>query len=188
MPRNLCYIQARGGSKRFPRKNLVEWNGVPMVADAIIKAQGTGVFSMIAVSSDDVEILSIAQRHGAMPLWRSVATSCDSADDDDVAAEVMEYFRYEKLDYACKLYPCIPLLRPADIMGVMFKLYRGRDEGVYAVGPDGKDAGACYAFRPSAYYNDTRLSSLMWTPFVLQVAQDINTPEDLELARKKALG
>jgi CMP-N-acetylneuraminic acid synthetase len=187
MPRSFCYIQARGGSKRFPRKNITEWDGVPMVADAIMKAQGTGLFQMIAVSSDNMEILSIAHRYGAMPLWRSAAASSDSATDDDVAAEVMGYLKHAKLDYVCKLYPCVPLLKPGDIMGIMFRLYEGKHEGVYAVGPDGKDAGACYAFKPSAYYHDNRLSSLMWTPYVLQVAQDINTPEDLELARLKAL-
>jgi CMP-N-acetylneuraminic acid synthetase len=86
---NLAYIQARSGSKRFPKKALALWKGKPMVADAIEKAQATGLFDYIAVSSDDPEVLQIAVDYGVLPLWRSPATASDTATDDDVAAEVL---------------------------------------------------------------------------------------------------
>ena len=89
---SLCYIQARAGSKRFPRKALALWNGKPMVADAIEKAKATGLFDYIAVSSDDPEILQIAVDYGVLPLWRSAKASSDTATDDDVAEEVVSYF------------------------------------------------------------------------------------------------
>ena len=90
---NLCYIQSRGGSKRFPMKALALWNGIPMLGDAIQKAQATGLFDYIVVSSDSPEILQVAHDYGAMPLWRTAEASSDTATDDDVEREVLESFK-----------------------------------------------------------------------------------------------
>lgn len=185
---NLCYLQARGGSKRFPGKNVALWNGVPMLVDAINKAKATGLFDTIAVSSDDTEILNLAAKHGAMPLWRTPETSNDTATDDDVAAEVLRYF--PKVNIVCKLYPCIPLIEPADIrvayMG--FVCGEGAHDGVYAVDGEGKDAGAYYIFQRSAFYknNTIALNRFKWYKHFLLRCQDINTPEDFEEAKRKA--
>ncbi|MGE5807183.1 MAG: cytidylyltransferase domain-containing protein, partial [Ignavibacteria bacterium] len=48
--RNICYIQARGGSKRFPNKAVALWQGMPMLGDAILKAQKTKLFDVICVT------------------------------------------------------------------------------------------------------------------------------------------
>ena len=140
----ICYIQARGGSKRFPRKNLALWNGIPMVADAIIKAKATGLFDFIAVSSDDPEILQVAVDHGVLPLWRSAQASSDTATDDDVAREVLQYFPTATI--ACKMYPCIPLLQASHIDTAcnIFNAVKKFYDGVYYVDVNNKDSGSIY--------------------------------------------
>ena len=182
----ICYIQARGGSKRFPRKNLALWNGKPMVADAIEKAQSAGVFDYIAVSSDDPEILQIAVDYGVLPLWRSPKASSDTATDDDVAAEVTRYF--PNSDIFCKMYPCVPLLTKTNILE-LYHAYRDNDSyGVYFTDTDFKDAGSVYIFGRDDYkaYGTISLSGFPWSTKMTNNAIDINTPEDLETARRIA--
>ena len=184
---SLCYIQARGGSKRFPRKALALWNGKPMVADAIEKAKATGLFDYIAVSSDDPEILQVAVDYGVLPLWRSAKASSDTATDDDVAKEVLGGFNI-KHDIICKLYPCIPLIEIEDIKNAYSQVRRHNKSGAYLVDTFGNDAGACYIFWNYEYkgIKSISLNIFPWTKLLALGACDINTPEDLEIAKMKA--
>ncbi|MDF1823592.1 MAG: acylneuraminate cytidylyltransferase family protein [Verrucomicrobiales bacterium] len=61
--KSIAIIPARGGSKRLPRKNLIELGGKPLVAHTIEAAIGSGKFSRIILSSDDDEILSIGDSY-----------------------------------------------------------------------------------------------------------------------------
>lgn len=184
----ICYIQARGGSKRFPGKNTALWNGVPMVVDAIRKARATGLFDVIAVTSDDLGILALASHEDAVPIWRGEATASDTATDDDVAAEIVRYFPKEAI--FCKLYPCVPLLDPCDIRKAFFKMEKAHGPGIYSVDTTGKDAGAFYFFYRGDYQSRGTISLVRfpWMRYTLAVAQDINTPEDMETAKIKAGG
>lgn len=183
---SLCYIQARGGSKRFPRKAMALWNGKPMVADAIEKAQATGLFDYIAISSDDPEILQVAVNYGVLPLWRSAKASNDTATDDDVAHEVLRYF--PKCNIVLKMYPCIPLITVGDIDNLMAVMRIYDRNGVYYTDGEGKDAGACYLFRRLTYKQNKSiaLDKFPWSKLITEHACDINTPEDLEIAKMKA--
>jgi CMP-N,N'-diacetyllegionaminic acid synthase len=66
----LCTICARGGSKGVPGKNLRELMGKPLIAHSIEQAKRSGLFDAIAVSSDSLEILDAAKKHGADVLVR----------------------------------------------------------------------------------------------------------------------
>ena len=180
----VAYIQARGGSKRFPRKNLALWNGKPMVADAIEKAQAAGVFDYIAVSSDDPEILQIAVDYGVLPLWRSPQASSDTATDDDVAEEVIRYF--PDADWFFKLYPCVPLFTKRDIIDLVERSYKAK--GCYYTDNDGKDAGAMYLYNHDWYnhYQTIALDKFPWVKVASDRACDINTREDLTRATRMA--
>lgn len=65
--KTICIIPARGGSKRIPRKNLLPLAGRPLIAYTIEAARNSGIFSRVVVSSDDDEILTIAEKEGAEP-------------------------------------------------------------------------------------------------------------------------
>lgn len=56
----ICFIPARGGSKRIPGKNSRVLGGRPLLAWTIDAAQHSGRFDQIVVSSDDDKILAIA--------------------------------------------------------------------------------------------------------------------------------
>lgn len=70
----LAIIPARGGSKRLPRKNLIELGGKPLVAHSIEAAIGSGIFSKIILSSDDEEILEIGRAYPEITLEKREAS------------------------------------------------------------------------------------------------------------------
>lgn len=61
----ICTICARGGSKGVKNKNLRELLGKPLIAHSILQAKESGIFDVIAVSSDSDEILRVAKQYGA---------------------------------------------------------------------------------------------------------------------------
>ena len=61
----ICTICARGGSKGVRNKNLREIAGKPLIAHTIEQARSSGLFELIAVSSDSSAILDTARRYGA---------------------------------------------------------------------------------------------------------------------------
>jgi N-acylneuraminate cytidylyltransferase/CMP-N,N'-diacetyllegionaminic acid synthase len=61
----LCTICARGGSKGVKGKNIRLLAGRPLIAHTIEQARASGLFELIAVSSDSAAILDASQRYGA---------------------------------------------------------------------------------------------------------------------------
>lgn len=61
----IAVIPARGGSKRIPKKNIVDFVGKPMIEWTIIAAKQSGIFQDIYVDTDDQEIADVAVESGA---------------------------------------------------------------------------------------------------------------------------
>src|SRR5258706_5229330 len=73
----IAIIPARGGSKRIPKKNVIDLAGKPMIAWTIEAAIKSKYISRVVVSTDDHEIAAISKSFGAeVPFLR------DSAADD----------------------------------------------------------------------------------------------------------
>ena len=58
---NIALIPARGGSKRIKNKNILEFEGLPLIAHAIKLALDTNIFDEVIVSTDDETIREIRQ-------------------------------------------------------------------------------------------------------------------------------
>ena len=109
----LAMITARGGSKRIPRKNIIDFCGKPIITYSIEAALASGVFDEVMVSTDDKEIAEVAKAAGAsVPFFRSDETSGDYASTDDVIYEVlMEYEkRGQHFDSFVCIYPTAPFI------------------------------------------------------------------------------
>ncbi|QXI13564.1 pseudaminic acid cytidylyltransferase [Pseudomonas zeae] len=107
---NVAIIPARGGSKRIPRKNLLPFDGVPMIVRSIRTALESGLFDQVVVSTDDAEIADVARVHGAqVPFLRPV----DLADDFTGTAAVIVHAleQLPSFDFACCIYATAPLLQ-----------------------------------------------------------------------------
>ncbi len=67
----IAVIPARGGSKRIPHKNIIDFMGLPMMAWTIKAALESGIFKRIIVSTDDKKIAQVAEDNGvAVPFLR----------------------------------------------------------------------------------------------------------------------
>jgi CMP-N,N'-diacetyllegionaminic acid synthase len=83
-------IPARGGSKGIPRKNLYPVAGKPLLAHTITAAQDASAFAVITVSSDDKEILNLAQNMGVTGLLRPLQFSADDSSSDGVVEHYLK--------------------------------------------------------------------------------------------------
>lgn len=119
MGRNIAIIPARGGSKRIPRKNIRSFLGKPILSYSIETAIKSGLFDEIMVSTDDNEIVSIAENFGAsVPFLRKEETSNDFAPLVDVLLEVLNEYnkRGEYFDNVCCILPTAPLITVDNIV------------------------------------------------------------------------
>src|SRR3989344_6310498 len=134
----LAIIPARGGSKRFPRKNVALLHGKPLLAYAVEAAKESGVFDAVCVSSDDDEILSIAKEYGAdLALKRPAKFATDTARLIHVCKYLLESLTHEKRDYPVfgLILPTNPMRTAEDVRGA-WKLFCEEDcSGVISVVP-----------------------------------------------------
>ncbi len=103
----LAIIPARGGSKRLPRKNVLDLCGKPLIAWSIEAALKSKYISKIIVSSDDEEILNIAKEYKADFIKRPDELASDTATTFDALKHTLE--NVEKYDYVVLLQPTSPL-------------------------------------------------------------------------------
>lgn len=135
----VAVIPARGGSKRIPRKNIRNFCGKPMLAWSIDAALKSGCVDRVVVSTDDPEIASVAQEHGAdVPFMRPANLADDYAGTTVVVQHAVQWLISQGVDVseACCLYATAPFVTAED-------LRRGFDLLV--------QSGASYAFSVTTY-------------------------------------
>lgn len=107
---SVVIIPARGGSKRIPRKNLLAFDGVPMIVRSIRTALDSGLFEQVVVSTDDAEIAELALAHGAqVPFLRPAELADDFTGTAAVIVHALQ--QLPAFDYACCVYATAPLLQ-----------------------------------------------------------------------------
>jgi CMP-N-acetylneuraminic acid synthetase len=87
----LALIPARKGSKRIPNKNSLVLEGIPLIDWTIKTAKSISEISDILISTDDPNLLAIAESQGVLAPWlrpQSLSeddslTSDDLDDSDD---------------------------------------------------------------------------------------------------------
>ncbi len=116
---NIAVIPARGGSKRIPRKNILEFAGKPMIAWSIEAALRSKCFDHVVVSTDDEEIASIARMYGAeVPFYRPKELADDFTPTAPVIAHSVEWFEGKGIPVAnaCCIYATAPFVESSDIL------------------------------------------------------------------------
>jgi CMP-N,N'-diacetyllegionaminic acid synthase len=103
----LAIIPARGGSKRLPRKNVLDLNGKPLMAHTIEAGLKSKYIDKVIVSSDDEEILNISQKYGALTIKRPDRLASDTATTFDAIKHAIE--NTNEHDYIVLLQPTSPL-------------------------------------------------------------------------------
>jgi CMP-N-acetylneuraminic acid synthetase len=110
----IAVIPARGGSKRLPRKNIVDFFGHPMLAYTVAAARSSGLFDRVVVSTDDAEIAGVVRGLGAEVLDRPAELGADHVGVADVSRHALTALGARDGAF-CQLMPNCPLRRGADV-------------------------------------------------------------------------
>jgi len=115
----LGVIPARGGSKRLPRKNILECGGKPLIAHTIEAASSSKKITDTIFSTDDAEIREIAQQYGAYaPFLRPRHLATDETTNKHVMMHALTFMEEQKkkhYHYIVLLQPTAPLRTPEQI-------------------------------------------------------------------------
>ncbi len=124
----LVVIPARGGSKRLPRKNVLPLAGRPLICWTIEAALEAKLKARIMVTSDDEEILAIAQQYqsqGVIAYKRPDELATDTASTADVLIDAVKVEQAAGHDpkTLVLLQPTSPLRNAEDILAAL-EIYR----------------------------------------------------------------
>jgi CMP-N,N'-diacetyllegionaminic acid synthase len=129
--RTLGLIPARAGSTRVPRKNLAVLGGRTLVRRALETALAAGCFEMVAVSSDDDEILAEADGFDVVALRRPPALATDTARARDFALHA--FGELGEFDALAIVQCTSPFTAPEDVRGTVELLERTGAESAVTV-------------------------------------------------------
>lgn len=110
----LALIPARGGSKGVSRKNIRPLAGKPLIAYTIAAAQQSTLVSHILTSTDDAEIIQVANAYGSPVLNRPPQLAADDTPMIPVVQHALAQFEIS-FDYFVLLQPTTPQRTAADI-------------------------------------------------------------------------
>ena len=133
--KRLCVIPARGGSKRIPRKNALDFFDQPMVAYSINAGLKSGRFDRVVVSTEDDEIAEIGKKFGAEVDFRDPNLATDTATVNEVLFDLLDREEQvgRKYDVISCLYATAPLRTQDDVRGVVDLIEPGNCDFALAV-------------------------------------------------------
>lgn len=132
-------ITARGGSKRLPKKNVLELAGKPLIAWTIEAAKKSSKIEDVIVTTDSEEIEKVAIEFGArVPFKRPAELSNDTATSFDVVKHCLDYLNEnedKQVEYLVLLQPTSPLRSYEDIEKAIELLESKKASAVVSVCP-----------------------------------------------------
>lgn len=127
--RRVGLIPARSGSKRIPKKNVINLAGHPLIAYAIASAFESELFDEVLLSTDCEETADIGRHYGArVDFLRPKSISSDTSPDIEwVNLVINDWLRLEDFDLFAILRPTNPL-RSAKSIIKAFSAFEERDD------------------------------------------------------------
>jgi pseudaminic acid cytidylyltransferase len=115
----IAIIPARGGSKRIPKKNIIDFHGKPMIYYSLMAAKKSNLFDEIHVSTDNQEIAETVKSLGfQIQFLRDQKLADDYTPVMEVAKFVISKFKElgKNFDSFTMIMPCSPLLLASDLI------------------------------------------------------------------------
>lgn len=133
----IAIIPARGGSKRLPRKNVLDLGGKPLIAWTIEAVRICPKINEVMVTTDDKEIADVARKYGAnVPFIRPAALANDTASSFEAIKHTLEHYKHKlekEFDFVVLLQPTSPLRNVESIMGAIELLEKKNADAVISV-------------------------------------------------------
>jgi len=112
----VALIPARSGSKGVINKNIMLFNGIPLIAYSIAAAKKTKLIDRVIVSTDSEVYAEIALKYGAeVPFLRPKNISGDNATDQQFFSHAIDWLKENELfipKFIAHLRPTTPIRDP----------------------------------------------------------------------------
>jgi CMP-N-acetylneuraminic acid synthetase len=135
--KSVGFIFARGGSKGLPGKNILPFNGKPLIAWAIERALAVDRIERLIVSTDSEDIAKIAKQFGAeVPFIRPSEISQDESPEWLAWQHGLEYIdssSNEMPDYMVSIPVTAPLGLAGDIEKCIDEYQKGTSDIVITI-------------------------------------------------------
>ncbi len=122
----VAVIQARGGSKGVPKKNIKLLGGFPLIAYSVVACQLATKIERTIVSTDSKEIAEVAGQFLAeVPFLRPVEFAGDGSMDIEVFQHAVKWFKENESyvpEYLVQIRPTAPLREPKIINKAVEKI------------------------------------------------------------------
>jgi N-acylneuraminate cytidylyltransferase len=152
-PEVLAVVQARGGSKGIPRKNIRSFAGFPLVAYSIAAGLQAATVTRTIVSTDDEEIAAVSRQYGAeVPFLRPAEYAQDQSLDLPLFEHALTWLSQHegyRPDVVVQLRPTSPL-RPPGLVDEAVELLLAHPEAdsVRGVVPAGQNPHKMWKIHP----------------------------------------
>jgi CMP-N-acetylneuraminic acid synthetase len=164
---NITYqviIPARGGSKRFPRKNIKELDGIPLIAHSIIFALKSFPKGNVWVNTDDIEIADVALKYGVQVTLRPLELGSDLTSSAEVLSFQNRIFHENNIscDAMILLQPTNPL-RPENLIEkAIFNFEKSQRNSLTTFSPLKKKYGCVEKdiYTPKNYFPGQRMQEI----------------------------
>lgn len=127
----LAVIPARGGSKRLPKKNVLDLAGKPLIAWSIEAGLQSKYIDKVVVTSDDESILNIAKKYGSDVLQRPLELASDTASSIETIIHAIEHT--DVYDFIVLLQPTSPLRSAKEVDEAIELLMAKKADAVISV-------------------------------------------------------
>ena len=127
----IAIILAKSFSKRIPNKNFMKFHGKPMINWTIQAAKKSKVFDKIIITTDSDKIIKKLNGHNLDFIKRPKELNKEKYGIDEIMKYCLSTID-EKIDYACCLFPCAPLMAHADIKKGFLKIKSNKYKYVFA--------------------------------------------------------
>ena len=124
-------ILAKSISERVPNKNFRRFNGKPMIHWTIDAAKKSKVFDKIIIATDSDEIIKKFKKYNLSFIKRPKELNKEKYGVDEVMKYCLSYLS-EKVEYACCLYACSPLISYKDIENGFSKIKEKKYKYIFA--------------------------------------------------------
>ena len=118
----IAILPARGGSKRIPHKNIIDFLGKPMIQYTLEAVEKSGVFDKIHVSTDDTQIANCVEKMGhKVDFFRPAELANDFSPLLESIRWIWEKYQSMGQTYSTigLILPCSPLITSEDYKNSM---------------------------------------------------------------------
>jgi CMP-N,N'-diacetyllegionaminic acid synthase len=129
----LAITLARGGSKKIPKKNIIEICGKPLLQYTTDEVAKSEYIDHYVVSTDDQQIIDICNRLGVFFHRRPSNLASDTAKSSDALIETMQQPENIGFEYVVEIMCTNPLKSVEDIDACIEKLHETKSNSVTSV-------------------------------------------------------